>query len=91
VLILAFTAGWSPSGLFPPRLFDVLEHAPTAAAAAVVAAWTVLALTGAGRKPSNWFERLGCSVGWIWIAVAFLAMVVWFAPITWLMKSGIVW
>ena len=91
VFLLLFTAGWSPSGLFGPRLFDILEHAPTASAAAVVAVWTILALTGAGRNPTNWFERLGCLVGWIWIALAFLIMVVWYAPFTWLTTSGITW
>jgi hypothetical protein len=34
----------------------------------IAAAWTTLALTGAGRKSSGVFERLGLGLGWCWIA-----------------------
>jgi hypothetical protein len=78
-------------GLFRPRLFDILEHAPDASAASVVAVWTILALTGTGRWPSNWFERLGCLVGWTWIVLGLLIPTVWLGPIPWLMRSGIPW
>lgn len=91
VLLLALTVGWSPTGLFPPRLFDVMEHAPDTAAAAVVVAWTVLALTGAGRRPSNWLEQLGCHLGATWILLGILTLLVYFVPIPWLRTSGITW
>jgi hypothetical protein len=91
VILLATGVGSSPLGLFKPRLFDILEHAPDASAASVVAVWTILALTGTGRRPSNWLERLGCVMGWMWIVMGLLSLIVWIAPIPWLMRSGITW
>ena len=91
VILLAMEAGSSPLGLFKPRLFDILGHAPEASAASVVAVWTILALTGTGRWPSNWRERLGCFVGWTWIVMGILIPIVWIGPIPWLMRSGIPW
>jgi hypothetical protein len=91
VMLLATGAGSSPMGLFKPRLFDILEHAPDASAASVVAVWTILALTGTGRRPSNWFERLGCLVGWTWIVMGFLSLIIWIVSIPRVMRSGIPW
>jgi hypothetical protein len=91
VVLLALTVGWSPSGLFNHRLFDVLEHAPAATSAAVAAVWTVLALTGAGRRPSNWLERLGCVVGGTWVVLGILSLLVYYVQIPWLTTSGITW
>jgi hypothetical protein len=91
VIFVAVGAGASPLGLFKPRLFDILEHSPDACAAAVVAVWTMLALTRRGRRSSNWLERLGCVVGLIWILMGFVSLLVWIVPIPWLMTSGITW
>jgi hypothetical protein len=91
VILLATGVGLSPLGLFESRLFDILENAPDAFAASVVAVWTILALTGTGRWPSNWFERLGCLVGWTWIVISILTSIVWIGPIPWVMRSGIPW
>ena len=91
VILLATGAGSSPLGLFQPRLFDILEHAPDASAASVIAVWTILALTGTGRRPSDWFERLGCLVGWTWIMMGFLSLLIWIVSIPWVMRSGIPW
>jgi hypothetical protein len=91
VILLVTGAGSSPLGLFKPRLFEILEHAPDASAASVVAVWTMLALTRTGRWPSNWFERLGCLVGWTWIVMGFLSLIIWRVSIPWVMRSGIPW
>lgn len=91
VILLSWTVGRSPSGLFNPRLFDVLEHASDASSAAVVAAWMVLALSGAGRRPANWLERVGCVVGGTWIVLGILSVLVYYVPIPWLRTSGITW
>ena len=41
-------------------------HAP-GAASAIIAAWLILALTGAGRRPSDWFDRFCFVFGQVWI------------------------
>jgi hypothetical protein len=91
VILLASGHGSSPMGLFEPRLFDILEHAPDASGAAVIGVWTILALTGAGRPPANWFEWLGCLAGLIWIILGFLSLLIWVVSIPWVMTSGIPW
>jgi hypothetical protein len=91
VILLATGTGTSPLGLFQSRLFDILEHAPDASAASVLAVWTTLALTGTGRRPSNWLERLGCIMGWAWIVMGFLSLIIWIVSIPWVMTSGIPW
>jgi hypothetical protein len=91
VILFSAGVGSSPLGVFKPRLFDILEHAPDACASAVVATWTILAMIKAGRWPSNWLERLGCFVGWMWIVMGFLSLLVWVVPIPWLIRSGITW
>jgi hypothetical protein len=78
-------------GLFYSRVFDILEHAPDAVGASIAAAWTVLAVTRTGRWSSNWFERLGCILGWAWIVIGLLVPFVWGHPIDWLKWSGIPW
>ena len=89
ILLYAMKPVPGPYGLFKSQVFVILEHAPDASASAIVAAWTILGLTGTGRHPSNWFERLGCLVGWIWIVLAFLNLIVMNAPIPWLTRNGI--
>ena len=42
------------------------EHAPKAAAA-VLAAWSVMALAGTWRPRPGWRDRLGRLVGWLWL------------------------
>ena len=91
VILLASGSAPSPLGLFSPRLFDILEHAPDASAASILTAWTILALTGAGRRPSTWSERLGCLMGGAWILLGFLSLVIWFVPIPWVGRSGLPW
>jgi hypothetical protein len=91
VLIVLATTGTDPmGGLFFARLFDILEHAPDASAAAILVAWSLLALTGQGTRPSNWFERLCVAVGLVWVVLGLLVVpAVWYAPVPWLMTSGI--
>ncbi len=91
IILLATGAGSSPLGLFKPRLFDILEHAPDASAASIIAVWTMLAVTRSGRRPSNWFEWLGCLVGWSWSVMGFLSLIIWIVSIPWVMTSGIPW
>jgi hypothetical protein len=92
VILRAMGVGFAPQwGLFKPSVFDILEHAPGASGASVVVVWTILALTGTGKWSSNWFERLGCLVGWTWIVMGLLIPAVWIGPIPWLMRSGIPW
>jgi hypothetical protein len=82
VLGVGFSTGW---------LYFLLDHAPVAAGAAVVAVWTILAFTGIGRRPSNWLDRLGCVVGWTWIVLGILVSIVWIVPISWLSRIPIAW
>lgn len=91
VILLLTGAASSPMGTFRPRLFDILEHAPDASAASVLAVWILFMLTGTGRRPSNWFERLGCAVGWTWILLGFSTLIIWVVSIRWVMTSGIPW
>jgi hypothetical protein len=45
-----------------------LAHdAPAAAAAAIIAVWLILALTGAGRRPADWFDRFCLLFGLLWV------------------------
>jgi hypothetical protein len=92
ILLIMATGAMNPIGLFFPRLFDVMEHAPDSSAAAVLAAWSLLAMSGLGTRPSNWFERLCGLVGLTWILIGLLVVpLIWYAPIQWLRTSGITW
>jgi hypothetical protein len=91
VLMIVVTGGTNPMGLIYPRLFDVMEHAPDACAAAVLAAWSLLALSGTGVRPSNWLEKLCLAVGVVWVLMGLSAQLVWVTTIPWLNRSGITW
>jgi hypothetical protein len=70
--VLGFLRGygvfpWYPESFFSHPVLRLLREAPTGAAAAVVAVWLILALTGAGRRPSDWFDRLCFLVGLAWV------------------------
>jgi hypothetical protein len=39
----------------------------TVSAAAIVGAWLILALTGAGRKPLDWFDRFSFLFSLFWV------------------------
>lgn len=56
--------GGSP---FCPAAAQLVRDAPGAAAAAILAVWSILALTGAGRWPSGWFDRACLLFGLSWI------------------------
>jgi hypothetical protein len=86
-LAMATVAEWSSSKYF--WVFSILELAPDASGASVVAVWLILAITGAGRRSSDWFDRLCCSAGLIWISWALTHQLVWHLPITWLKHSGL--
>ncbi len=69
-------AGWyrygrpafpSPDSYFSPDARRVAIDAPAAAAAATIAVWLTLALTGVGRKPADWFDRLCLLFGLLWV------------------------
>ena len=54
--------------------------------------WSLLALSGAGTRSSNWFERLCCLVGWAWIVMGLLVVpFIWYSEIKWITTSGINW
>jgi hypothetical protein len=44
-----------------------VEEAPAGAAAAIAAVWLILALTGAGQRPSGWFETFCFYFGPLWV------------------------
>ena len=52
---------------FNPNTWRLVSDAPAAAAAATVAAWLILALTGVGRRPSDWFDRFCLLFGLLWV------------------------
>ncbi len=92
VIVLAAGLGTvSSEELFQRRLFDIMEHAPDSCASAVAAGWVILAITGVGRRPSNWLGQLGCLAGWMWIVIGLLSLIVYIAAIPWLTTSGITW
>lgn len=91
VILLLTRRASSPMEIFEPRLFDILEHAPDASAASVLAVWIILMLTETGRRPSSWFERLGCAMGWMWVVMGFLSLIIWIVSIRWVITSGIPW
>jgi hypothetical protein len=56
-----------PDSPYSPGARDMVYSAPAAAACSVGAAWWMLVLTGAGRRPSDWFDRLGFHFGLLWV------------------------
>jgi hypothetical protein len=52
---------------FSPAARRLVNEAPEGASAAIVAVWSVLALTGAGRRPSDWFDRICFLLGLLWV------------------------
>jgi hypothetical protein len=53
---------------FSPAARRLVADAPEGATAAIVAVWLILAFTGAGRRPSDWFDRVCFLFGLLWIA-----------------------
>ena len=72
------------------RLWQLLEHAPEVSGA-IVAVWVVLALTGAGRKPSNWLEILRLIFGVLWVVWYFVHYWMFFADLPWLKGEAFTW
>jgi hypothetical protein len=90
-LLLAGVIGWPP-GMIPYFwLFAILEQAPHAAAASVVTVWLLLATINVERSRSDWFDRLGCVVGSVWVLWGLTNQLIWHLPIPWLTTSGIDW
>jgi hypothetical protein len=58
---------WLPESLFSYPAMRIVREAPAGAAAAVVAVWLILGLTGAGRKPSDWFDCFCFLFGLLWV------------------------
>jgi hypothetical protein len=56
-----------PDSPYSPGARDMVNFAPAAAACSVGAAWWMLVLTGAGRRPSDWFDRFGFHFGVLWV------------------------
>jgi hypothetical protein len=56
-----------PDLYYSPTAKQLVIEAPEAAAAAIFAAWSILALTGSGRRPSDWLDRVGFLFGLIWV------------------------
>jgi hypothetical protein len=74
--LIVWLIGWYRWGALPiawhdlpycPEARDLVYSAPAGVACAVAVGWSMLALTGAGRKPSDWFGRLGFLFGLLWI------------------------
>ena len=86
-LAMVSVADWPELKYF--WVFSILERAADASGASVVAVWLILALTRAGRRSSDWFDRLCCVAGLSWISWAVTHHLVWILPITWLRTSGI--
>ena len=75
-LMLQVTTGTSFSdGAFWP-LFGPIYDASYRAGLAVLAGWVTLALVGVGRPSSDWLDRSGRVLGWIWVVWGALAWVV---------------
>ena len=55
------------SRFWPYHLDDASRNSVDHSTIAITVAWLILALTGAGRRPSNGFERLGVGFGLLWI------------------------
>jgi hypothetical protein len=88
-LVLGGVVGWRPGMVKYYWLFNILERGGSAAGASVFAVWLLLAVTKAGRGPSNWLDRAGCAVGLIWIFWGLVNNMVYWLPIPWLTRSGI--
>jgi hypothetical protein len=56
-----------PDSYFSPTAQRLAVDAAVAAAAATVAVWLVLALTGVGRRPADWFDRFCLLFGLLWV------------------------
>ena len=50
-----------------PTARRLAVDAPAATAAAIVAVWLILALTRAGRRPSDWFDCFCLLFGLLWV------------------------
>ena len=77
--------------LFFSRLKDFLYRSADACAPAIIAVWFVLALSGVGRKPSNWFELLGCIFGLLWVLWYLVNYILLFLELPWLRQGGVPW
>jgi hypothetical protein len=88
-IVMGGVIGWPSNVLNYYWVFNILEPAADVSGASVVAVWLILALTRAGRRSSNWFDRLGCVLGMIWILLGLVNHLVWWLPIPWLTTSGI--
>jgi hypothetical protein len=60
-------------------------RAPPSSATAIIAVWLILALTGAGRKPSGWLEILSFLFGLLWVLWYFVGyLVLYYTKLPWL-------
>ena len=66
------------------RLGQTLEHAPQVSSGAIIAVWSILALTRAGRRPSNEIELLSLIFGSLCILWFFVHYWVAYADLPWL-------
>jgi hypothetical protein len=58
---------WFPDSLFSYPAQRIVREPPAGAAASVVAIWLILGLTGAGRRPSDGFDRFCFLFGLSWV------------------------
>ena len=56
-----------PRSCFSPTAVRLAVDAPRAAATAIVAVWLILALSRAGRRPSDWFDLFCLVFGLLWV------------------------
>ena len=67
-MISGWPIEWFTIAPYLQMLGGILWMIPHVAAAAIVAAWSILALSGVGRRPSSWPEILCLILGLCWIA-----------------------
>ena len=65
--VLPVESATPKSANYCPTVEKIVDSAPEGAAAAIVAVWSILALTRVGRWPSDWFERFCVLFGPLWV------------------------
>ncbi|MDG3007955.1 hypothetical protein [Paludisphaera mucosa] len=72
-----------PGTWYSHELWKVVVEGNGATAAAVVGAWAALALSGAGRRPTGWFDRIGVLMGVLRISGFLVRRVEPYLPAWW--------
>ena len=73
------------------KVWQILEHVPEIASSAIIAVWLILALTRAGRKPSNWLEIPSLIFGAICVVWWVVHFWVFYADLAWFQGDAFTW